>query len=259
MQDHRPARSSAPRQEDEGVEAGAVAHCHHYLESARASTIIDDLHTPYLRHGISLYLDHSGGTQYPTRNRFEPQPGCLQPHEADHRATRHQSRGDKGEHPGRAVIAHRRWCASEPPLESRIKPARRVGPSRGTDGSHPSPSTGESDANLTSGAHSLTRTQRVPVRRRETRDRGRARVPWPKPSAAPNRPGQLSGDRAAGSNEHNRPHARGRAEYADGAATSGYGTRTRGRPHTPAEPIAAPARRRRGLTRNPGQDSEPSI
>ena len=34
--------------------------------------------------------------------------------------------------PDRAVeIADRRWCASEPPLESRIKPSRRVGPSRG--------------------------------------------------------------------------------------------------------------------------------
>ena len=38
--------------------------------------------------------------------------------------------------PDRAVeIADRRWCASEPPLESRIKLSRRVGPSRGTDGS----------------------------------------------------------------------------------------------------------------------------
>ena len=47
--------------------------------------------------------------------------------------------------PDRAVeIADRRWCASEPPLESRIKPSRRVGPSRGTDGSNPSPSSGES-------------------------------------------------------------------------------------------------------------------
>ena len=52
--------------------------------------------------------------------------------------------------PDRAVeIADRRWCASEPPLESRIKPSRRVGPSRGTDGSNPSPSSGES-ANLRS-------------------------------------------------------------------------------------------------------------
>ena len=50
--------------------------------------------------------------------------------------------------PDRAVeIADRRWCASEPPLESRIKPSRRVGPSRGTDGSYPSPSSGESLAN----------------------------------------------------------------------------------------------------------------
>ena len=53
--------------------------------------------------------------------------------------------------PDRAVeIADRRWCASEPPLESRIKPSRRVGPSRGTDGSNPSPSSGESRANLSS-------------------------------------------------------------------------------------------------------------
>ena len=50
--------------------------------------------------------------------------------------------------PDRAVeIADRRWCASEPPLESRIKPSRRVGPSRGTDGSNPFPSSGESGAN----------------------------------------------------------------------------------------------------------------
>ena len=42
-----------------------------------------------------------------------------------------------------------RWCASEPPLESRIKPSRRAGPSRGTDGSNPSPSRRESAANLT--------------------------------------------------------------------------------------------------------------
>ena len=56
--------------------------------------------------------------------------------------------------PDRAVeIADRRWCASEPPLESRIKPSRRVGPSRGTDGSNPSPSSGESGANRLSGAH----------------------------------------------------------------------------------------------------------
>ena len=46
-----------------------------------------------------------------------------------------------------AGIADRRWCASEPPLESRIKPSRRVGPSRGTDGYNPSPSSGESGAN----------------------------------------------------------------------------------------------------------------
>ena len=53
--------------------------------------------------------------------------------------------------PDRAVeIADRRWCASEPPPESRIKPSRRVGPSRGTDGSNPSPSSGELIANLTS-------------------------------------------------------------------------------------------------------------
>src|ERR1700726_2410467 len=51
--------------------------------------------------------------------------------------------------PDRAVeIADRRWCASEPPLESQIKPSRRVGPSRGTDGSNPSPSSEESNANL---------------------------------------------------------------------------------------------------------------
>ena len=47
--------------------------------------------------------------------------------------------------PDRAVeIADRRWCASEPPLEVRIKRSRRVGPSRGTDGSNPSPSSEES-------------------------------------------------------------------------------------------------------------------
>ena len=52
--------------------------------------------------------------------------------------------------PDRAVeIADLRWCASEPPLESRIKPSRRAGPSRGTDGSNPSPSRRESAANLT--------------------------------------------------------------------------------------------------------------
>ncbi len=46
--------------------------------------------------------------------------------------------------PDRAVeIADCRWCASEPPLESRIKPSRRVGPSRGTDGSNPLPSSSE--------------------------------------------------------------------------------------------------------------------
>jgi hypothetical protein len=50
--------------------------------------------------------------------------------------------------PDRAVeIADRRRCASEPPLESRIKPSRRVGPSRRTEGSNPSPSSGESGAN----------------------------------------------------------------------------------------------------------------
>jgi hypothetical protein len=49
--------------------------------------------------------------------------------------------------PDRAVeIADRRWCASEPPLESGIKPSRRVGPSRGTDGSNPSPSSGQSES-----------------------------------------------------------------------------------------------------------------
>src|ERR1700719_3603701 len=53
--------------------------------------------------------------------------------------------------PDRAVeIADCRWCASEPPLESRIKPSRRVGPSRGADSSNPSPSSGESGTNLTS-------------------------------------------------------------------------------------------------------------
>src|ERR1700693_5478159 len=47
--------------------------------------------------------------------------------------------------PDRAVeIADRRWCASEPPLESRIKPSRRFLPARGTYGSNPSPSSGES-------------------------------------------------------------------------------------------------------------------
>jgi len=46
--------------------------------------------------------------------------------------------------PDRAVkIADRRWCASEPPLESRIKPSRRWS-FTGTDGSNPSPSSGES-------------------------------------------------------------------------------------------------------------------
>jgi len=50
--------------------------------------------------------------------------------------------------PDRAVdIADRRCCASEPLRESRIKPSRRVGPSRGTDGSNPSPSREESPAN----------------------------------------------------------------------------------------------------------------
>src|SRR5438477_1514492 len=50
--------------------------------------------------------------------------------------------------PDRAFeIADRRWCASEPLLERRIKPSRRVGPSRGTDGSNPSLSSGESGAN----------------------------------------------------------------------------------------------------------------
>ena len=60
--------------------------------------------------------------------------------------------------PDRAVeTADPRWCASEPPLEIRIKPSRRVGPSRGTDGSNPSPSSGESGANLTFGYESQIR------------------------------------------------------------------------------------------------------
>jgi hypothetical protein len=66
--------------------------------------------------------------------------------------------------PDRAVeIADRRWCAFEPPLESRIKPSRRVGPSRGTDGSNPSPSSGESDANLSSCARPRGRRHIVSV------------------------------------------------------------------------------------------------
>ena len=47
----------------------------------------------------------------------------------------------------REIDTDRRWCASEPPLESPIKPSRRVDPSRGTDGSNPSPSSAESCAN----------------------------------------------------------------------------------------------------------------
>src|SRR5215472_7825464 len=48
MQNDRPARPTCPGQEDEGVEADAIAHRYHGLESACADTIINDPHRPHL-------------------------------------------------------------------------------------------------------------------------------------------------------------------------------------------------------------------
>jgi hypothetical protein len=45
MEDDRPALSTVPRQEDEGVQAGAVTHRHHGLEAARVGPVINDLHS----------------------------------------------------------------------------------------------------------------------------------------------------------------------------------------------------------------------
>ena len=57
VHDDRPARPAASRQEDEGVEAGAVAHRHHRLQRARPGPIVDDLHMP-LREERLRVRDH---------------------------------------------------------------------------------------------------------------------------------------------------------------------------------------------------------
>jgi hypothetical protein len=44
MQDDRPARAAGLRQEDKGVQAGAVTHRDHGLEATRLGGIINDLH-----------------------------------------------------------------------------------------------------------------------------------------------------------------------------------------------------------------------
>ena len=44
MQDDRPARTAGPRQEDKGVQAGAVTHRNHDLEATRLRPIVNGLH-----------------------------------------------------------------------------------------------------------------------------------------------------------------------------------------------------------------------
>jgi hypothetical protein len=48
MQNDRPALPTGPGQKDEGVEAGAVAHRYHGLESTCSDRIINNSHRPHL-------------------------------------------------------------------------------------------------------------------------------------------------------------------------------------------------------------------
>ena len=115
------APSPTPRQEDEGVEAGAVAHCHMTWKARapiQSSTTCINLISAAAFHWGRSFPGYAVGL---TRNLLETQPSGLRSHETYHQTARHHRRGDKGEHPSRTVIAQEE-CHHEAD-EDRAEPA----------------------------------------------------------------------------------------------------------------------------------------